>query len=287
VKHRLHDLGESGRVAGDLSALDGVRFLGRFLSLVGLGALLLGGVGVASAIHVYIREKRPGIAVLRCLGAGQATAFVAYLIQAALLGLVGAAAGVVLGVAVQALLPVVLADVLPVDVSTRLSLGSAAAGLVIGIWVAVIFALIPLLQARDVPPLAALRQDFDRSPGWLDPFRLVAYALLVGSVIALCIIEAPEPEMGLAFAGALAAATALIAGTGWLMTRAARLWFPARASYPVRQGGTAPPRSARGSRRCRGWRRRPVPGNRRRCRRRCRGTPSTLHTDQRSAPSRS
>ncbi|MEX2049219.1 MAG: FtsX-like permease family protein, partial [Gemmatimonadota bacterium] len=218
------------------SLSNGVRFLGRFLSLVGLGALLLGGVGVASAIHVYIREKRPGIAVLRCLGAGQATAFVAYLIQAALLGLVGAAVGVVLGIAVQALLPVVLADVLPVDVSTRLSLGSAAAGLGIGIWVAVIFALIPLLQARDVPPLAALRQDFDRSPGWLDPFRLVAYALLVGSVITLCVIEAPEPEMGFAFAGALAAATALIAGAGWLMTRAARLWFPARASYPVRQG---------------------------------------------------
>jgi putative ABC transport system permease protein len=64
----------------------------------------------------------------------------------------------------------------------------------------------------------------------------VAYALLVGSVLVLCVIEAPEAEVGVGFAVALAVATALIAGVGWLLTRAARRWFPARASYPVRQG---------------------------------------------------
>ena len=100
---------------------NGVRFLGRFLALVGLAALLLGGVGVASAIHVYVRERRPAIAVLRCLGAGQWTAFVVYLLQAALLGLLGASAGAVLGVALQALMPTVLGGVLPVEVTTRFS----------------------------------------------------------------------------------------------------------------------------------------------------------------------
>jgi putative ABC transport system permease protein len=214
----------------------GINFLGEFLALVGLGALLLGGVGVASAIHVYIREKRASIAVLRCVGAGQATAFVAYLIQAAVLGLAGAVGGVVLGLVVQALLPWVLADVLPVDVSTRFSPTAAAAGLGVGVWVAVIFALIPLLGARDVPPLAALRQDFEGGRRLADPLRLFAYALLVGSVLLLCVIEAPEAEVGLVFAGALAVAAALVAGVGWLLTRAARRWFPARASYPVRQG---------------------------------------------------
>ncbi len=218
------------------SLSNGIRFLGRFLALVGLGALLLGGVGVASAIHVYIREKRASIAVLRCIGAGQATAFIAYLIQAAVLGLAGAVAGVAVGLGVQAILPTVLADVLPVEVTTRFSASSAGAGLGIGVWVAVIFALIPLLGARDVPPLAALRQDFERRRRWLDPARLAAYALLAGSVLLLCVIEAPEEDVGLAFAAALAVATALIAGVGWVMTRAARRLFPARASYPVRQG---------------------------------------------------
>ena len=218
------------------SLSNGIRFLGEFLALVGLGALLLGGVGVASAIHVYIREKRASIAVLRCIGAGQATAFVAYLIQAAALGLVGAVGGVLLGILVQALLPTLLVDVLPVDVTTRVSPTAAAAGLGIGVWVAVIFALIPLLGARDVPPLAALRQDFEGRTRRRDPLRIGAYGALVGSVLLLCVIEAPEAEVGLGFAAALAVATGLVAGAGWLMTRAARRWFPARASYPVRQG---------------------------------------------------
>jgi putative ABC transport system permease protein len=218
------------------SLSNGVRFLGRFLGLVGLGALLLGGVGVASAIHVYIREKRAAIAVLRCLGAHQATAFAAYLLQAALLGLLGALAGVVVGLLAQALLPTALADVLPVDVTTRVSFGSAAAGLGIGVWVALIFALIPLLGVRDVPPLAALRHDFEPGGRRSDTLRLGVYALAAGSVLLLCTIEAPEPDVGLGFAGALAVAAALVAATAWLLTRAARRWFPSGAPYPVRQG---------------------------------------------------
>jgi len=218
------------------SLSNGVRFLGRFLALVGLGALLLGGVGVAAAIHVYIREKRPGIAVLRCIGAGQSTAFLAYLIQAAWLGLVGAAAGVVLGVVLQEAMPVLLANVLPVQVETRLSLTSIGAGLGIGVWVAVVFALIPLLQVRDVPPLAALRQDFEPPRRRFDVPRLAAYTLLAASVVGLCVIEAPDDELGVAFAFALAAAAGMIAGVGWGLTKATRRFFPAWASYPVRQG---------------------------------------------------
>ena len=215
---------------------NGIRFLGRFLSLVGLSALLLGGVGVASAIHVYIREKRPGIAVLRCIGAGQATAFVAYLIQAALLGLMGAGAGVLVGIAAQRLMPIVLAGVLPVDVTIRLSPLSVLAGLGIGVWVAVVFALIPLLQVRDVPPLAALRQDFEPARRRRDPARIGAYGALGASIVALCAFEAPEPDVGLAFAGGLAVAGAAIAGVAWALTRLTRRFFPARAAYPVRQG---------------------------------------------------
>lgn len=215
---------------------NGVRFLGRFLALVGLGALLLGGVGVASAIHVYIREKRPGIAVLRCIGVGQSTAFVAYLLQAAWLGLVGAAAGVVLGVALQESMPFLLDGVVPVRIDTRFSPGSAAAGLAIGVWVAVVFALIPLLAVRDVPPLAALRSDFEPVRRRFDLPRSAAYVLLAASVVGLCVLEAPDAELGLTFAGGLAAATALVAGAGWGLARLTRRFFPSGASYPVRQG---------------------------------------------------
>jgi putative ABC transport system permease protein len=242
VRERYDSLFDAADVDYDLaeeqaqSLSNGVRFLGRFLGLVGLGALLLGGVGVASAIHVYIREKRASIAVLRCLGAHQASAFAAYLAQAALLGFCGALAGVAVGLLVQALLPTVLADVLPVEVTTSFSLRSAAAGLGIGVWVALVFALIPLLGVRNVPPLAALRQDYETARRRWDPVEVAVYTLAAGSVVLLCVIEAPEPEVGVSFAAALAAAAALVAAVGWLLARAAKRWFPTRAPYPVRQG---------------------------------------------------
>lgn len=218
------------------SLANGVRFLGRFLALVGLAALLLGGVGVASAIHVYIREKRRDIAVLRCIGAGQGTAFLAYLLQAAGLGLLGAGAGVVLGVLLQEIMPLALAGVLPVDVTTRLSVPSIAAGLGMGVWIALVFALIPLLEVRNVPPLAALRQDFEPHRRRLDPAKATAYALVAASVVGLCVAEAPEPELGLAFATGLALAAGSIAAVGWGLVRMTRRLFPGRATYAIRQG---------------------------------------------------
>jgi len=213
-----------------------VGFLGRFLALVGLSALLLGGIGVASAIHVYIREKRSSVAVLRCLGAGQWMVVLAYLLQAGALGLLGASIGVVVGVGVQHLLPLVLAGALPVDVHARFSASAIGAGLGIGVWVALIFALIPLLQLRDVPPLQALRQDFEPPRRRRDPIRFLAWAALGGSVLFLCVLEAPDRNVGIGFALALGASTALLALTAWILMRLTRRFFPSRAAYPIRQG---------------------------------------------------
>ena len=218
------------------SLSNGIRFLGRYLALVGLAALLLGGIGVASSIHVYVREKRPGVAVLRCMGASQWTAFLAYLIQAGAMGLLGSLAGVALGVMVQGTLPFVLTNLLPVEVSTRLSVGPALTGLGIGVWIALIFALIPLLGVKDVPPLQALRQDFEPVRRRANPLTIGAYALLGASVLILCTLEAPEPALGLGFAGALFAAVGVLTLVGWSLTLLTRRFFPRSASYPIRQG---------------------------------------------------
>ncbi|HSG50077.1 MAG TPA: FtsX-like permease family protein, partial [Longimicrobiales bacterium] len=214
---------------------NGVEFLGRFLGLVGLGALLLGGVGVASAIHVYVQEKRASVAVMRCLGARQRVPFLVYLLQAVGLGGLGAAAGVVLGVALQRLLPIVLAPVLPVPITPTFSLGSALAGLGVGIWVALAFALLPLLKIRDVTPLQALRSDVEpaRTAGWL---RAAVLGCVAVSVTVLCVLEAPEADIGLGFAAGLAVAI----GALWVVARGlaalTRRFFPSRLPYPVRQG---------------------------------------------------
>lgn len=214
------------------SALDR---LARFLGLVGLAALLLGGVGVASAVHVYVRERLDSVALLRCLGARQNTVFTLYLVQAAMLGALGAAVGAVLGLAVQASLPRVLGDFLPLDVTTSISWPAVATGFGIGIGVAVLFALLPLLQVRNVPPLRTLRRDTE--PGrtaWTS--RLLVLGALGLSIVGLSVWQAPRRDMGLAFALAIAVTVAVLWLTAVLLTYATRRFFPARARYVVRQG---------------------------------------------------
>lgn len=213
-----------------------VDYLGRYLGLVGLAALLLGGVGVGSAVHVFTRERRTSIAVLRCIGVHQRSVFTAYLLQAAVLGLAGATLGALAGVGVQALLPMALAEILPVQVTTRITLGPVVTGLAIGVWVALVFAWLPLLAVRDVPPLRAVREDVEPTRRRWDPARVLAWAALGASVVALSMLEAPEKDQGLGFAAGLVATIVVLWCAGWALVGLTRRLVPRRAPYPIRQG---------------------------------------------------
>ena len=213
-----------------------IGYLGRYLGLVGLAALLLGGVGVGSAVNVFVRERRTAVSVLRCLGAQQRSVFAAYLLQAALLGFGGAALGAVVGMLAQQGLPILLAEVLPVRVTTELRWGPVGVGLGMGVWVALLFAWLPLLAVRDVPPLRALREDVDPNRRRWDPMRILAWAALGGSIFWLSILQAPEPDQGVGFALGLAATIAVLWAAGWGLVWLTRRFFPRSAPYPVRQG---------------------------------------------------
>jgi len=215
---------------------EAVSTLSRFLGLVGLTALLLGGLGVGSAVNVFVREKRAVIATLRCLGATQAQAFTAYLLQAALLGLAGAAAGVLLGIAVQAVLPLLLQGALPFDVAFRVRLAPVLSGLAIGLLVAVLFALLPLLEIRGITPLQAIRQEVEPVQRRFDPTRAAAWLLLATGVAALAMWQAGDWRPGLAYAGGIAAAILLLLACASLLIMATRRWFPTHARFVVRQG---------------------------------------------------
>lgn len=215
---------------------EAVGTLSRFLGLVGLTALLLGGLGVGSAVNVFVREKRHVIATLRCLGATQAQAFTAYLLQAALLGITGATAGVFLGVAVQAALPYLLQGVLPFDVAFRLRLTPILSGIVTGVVVAVLFALLPLLEIRGITPLQAIRQEVEPVRRRFDPMRAFAWLLLAVGVAVLAIWQAGGWRPGVAYATAIAGAVLLLLACATLLIAATRRWFPARAGFAIRQG---------------------------------------------------
>jgi putative ABC transport system permease protein len=214
----------------------GIGFLGDFLGLVGLGALLLGGLGVASAVHVFVRERLAQVAVLRCIGAQQGEVFSAYLLQAAALGLVGASLGAVLGLGVQQVLPTLFAGVLPVDVQPQIWWSTLAIGVGSGVWISSLFALFPLLAIRDVPPLRAIRTSTEvaRASDWRA--RAWVGGLLVGSVTLLAMSQAPNVETGVGFTLGLLVAAAILAGLGLLIVRVTRRLVPAKAAYTIRQG---------------------------------------------------
>jgi putative ABC transport system permease protein len=211
--------------------------LSRYLGLVGLVALFLGGIGVASAVHAFIKGKIETVAVLRCLGASGQTVLRVYLLQAVTVGLLGGLGGAALGVAAQRSLARVLGDFLPVEVRVSLSLPAIAFGVGMGLWVATAFALVPLLAVRHVSPLAVLRRPFEEhAPPSRDPGRRVVLALLAASLVALAMLQVRRALPGLVFAAGIGCALALFWLAALLLTWSARRFLPRRLPYLWRQG---------------------------------------------------
>jgi putative ABC transport system permease protein len=210
-----------------------------FLGVVGLVALLLGGIGVASGVHAFVMRKIDTVAVLRCLGATSWQVLTIYVVQAAVMGLIGAALGGVLGIFFQLLLPLGLKDFLPVDVSVHLAPASVGLGLIVGVWVALVFALRPLVAIRRVSPLQALRREADAIVlrlGRLDPLRVGVSLAIVGSVVLLALTRAGNVRRGLGFSVAIMLAVGALFGTAVLLSSLARRLVRPRWPFVLRQG---------------------------------------------------
>lgn len=169
-----------------------------FLSLVGFIALLLGGVGVASAIHVHVKSKLGSVAILRCLGCSTAQTFAIYLAQGMALGALGAGVGSLLGIGTQVILPKVLGDFIPFTIEFHLAWGAIALAGGIGFVGCMLFALIPLITLRRVSPLAAIRSSFE--PKWrFDFVQACLFALLAMFVLGFAILHARRMRDGIGF----------------------------------------------------------------------------------------
>lgn len=218
---------------------ESINELADFLGIVGLIALLLGGIGVASGVSAFVARKIDAVAILRCLGATSGQVLSIYTVQAALMGLAGAAFGALIGVGIQMFLPSVVGEFLPVDVAVRIEPTVVLTGLALGVCVAMVFALRPLLALRSVSPLQALRRDADPAVlrgRWLDIPRLLVDGLLVGSVLFLAIRRAEGWQQGVGFAVAIALVLLALWGAAALLSRLARALVSSRWPYVVRQG---------------------------------------------------
>ncbi|NUO63099.1 MAG: FtsX-like permease family protein [Gemmatimonadaceae bacterium] len=210
-----------------------------FLGIVGLVALLLGGVGVASGVHAFVTSKIDVAAVLRCLGATSRQVLAIYSLQAAAMGLIGAMGGTLLGIAVQLLLPHVAASLLPVQVHVALQPRAVLLGLSVGVWVALVFALWPLVSLRRVSPLQTLRRESDAEAlqlGRFDFARVIVAVALIASVGAIVLARAESPREGIGFAVAIAVAVGVLALAAALVSRGARALLRARWPFALRHG---------------------------------------------------
>lgn len=209
----------------------------RFLSLVGFIALLLGGIGVASAIHIHIKQRLNTVAILRCLGASSRQASTIYLIQAAVMSLAGAAAGVLLGIGIQNLMPLVVREFLPVAISFEVSWRAVWQGLVMGLGIGLLFALLPLLTVRRISPLLALRFTYEKEDALpREPLRWLVYGLIVLAIFLFALSRTQRWTHGLAFTGGTVAAFIFLVAVASLITFLVKRFFPNSWSYVWRQG---------------------------------------------------
>jgi putative ABC transport system permease protein len=218
---------DTGRSFNDLS---------NFLSLVGFIALLLGCIGVASAIHIYIKEKIPTIAILRCLGAKSMQAFLIYLIQIVSIGFIGAVIGAVLGTVVQQFLPLVLKDLIAVEITTAISWKAIGEGIALGVFISLLFALLPLISLRKISPLNTLRISFNETSIIKDKAKWLVYALILLFIVCFTYLQLNSWVRSLFFTAGVIVAFLILVLIAMLMMWLVRKFFPSSWSYLWRQG---------------------------------------------------
>ena len=196
----------------------------QFLTLVGLTALLVGGVGVANAVASLVDRKRDDIATLKALGATGGMVFAATLTQVGLLAVVGTIIGLVIGSALPSLVVAAFGAAIPAPVATSVQPGELATAAAYGLLVALAFALWPLGRAHDVPVSALFRDTVDGERRWPRGRYLALVALTLAVLVTLSVATSFNPRLAMGFmAGAAGIFVALRLVAAGIMAVAARL----------------------------------------------------------------
>ncbi len=205
----------------------------QFFSLLAFIALILGCIGVASSVHIYAREKRDEVAVLRCIGSSGWQAFNIFFIQIFFLGLLGSILGAGLGAAIQKAIPLVFKNFIPVDMPFAISWAAVAQGLMLGVMVSILFAILPLVAIRFVPPLTVLRAD-SAPQKVFSKMRWTAIILIALFPFLAAAYQTSNWLTGLAFAAGLGLALGFLSLVAMGLLRLVRKFFPTNARFVFR-----------------------------------------------------
>lgn len=207
-----------------------------FMSLVAFIALLLGCIGVASAVHIYVKEKVASVSILRCLGATAFQATLIYLIQIAMVGFAGSILGSLLGVFIQQFLPIVMKDFLPLEITARVSYAAIFQGIATGLIVSVIFSLLPLLGLRRVSPLNTLRASAEHATSSTDRLKWLVYFIIVVFLVGFSYIQLGQLKQAAIFTAGVGLCFLVLVGMANLLITLTKRYFPSSWNYLYRQG---------------------------------------------------
>ncbi len=157
-----------------------------FMTVVGLTALLVGGVGVGNAVRAFLQSRQATIATLKCLGASARMIFAVYMIQVMALAVVGVMAGVALGVLAPVAAAPIVGDQLPIDIHIGVYPKPLLLSVIFGLLVTLVFSLLPLARARTVPAANLFRDlvaPVRGATAWRDVVVFAGLVLLLGGVV--------------------------------------------------------------------------------------------------------
>ncbi|MTI22007.1 FtsX-like permease family protein [Fulvivirga sp. RKSG066] len=222
VEEQKEDLGE------------GFQNLYKFFNLLAFIALILGCIGVASSVHIYVKEKRKTVAVLRCIGASGWQAFNIFFIQTIALGLLGTLLGIGLGLLIQYALPVLLQEFIPFELELSLAWRAIGQALLLGLIISMLFSVLPLVSVRFVPPLSVLRATFQPLQR-ISKVRVTVIVLIILFPLLFAAYQTKSIVTGLFFFAALMIAFLSLAGVAYALMRLVKRYFPSGWSFIWRQ----------------------------------------------------
>ncbi len=221
-----------------------------YLGLIGLTSLFVGGIGIACTIHGFMRRKLTTVAILKTLGAGAGLLIRVYLLQSLFMGLLGSLGGVVLGVGLQRLLPALLGELIPVVVTSQITVLPLVKGLLVGALTAFCFTIWPLLAIKEIPPALVFRRDVEprHAPAgsrWKlirdsvtgvarDPHRLGTAVMMGCGLTVLATWQARSLTLGALFIVAFCAAVLLLQAGVWALLHGLGK-LPRPRSFVIRQ----------------------------------------------------
>lgn len=197
-----------------------VRQMGEFLTLVGLAALMIAGIGIGGGVSSYLEARRASIATLKVVGATSGDIARIYLLQILSAGIVGSLAGLIVGVLITPLLASALGDLLPVSTGFIFEPVALARATAYGLLVALVFAAPPLMRAREFPAMELMRARIAPLAA-ASRAALLPVGLGVTAIVVLSLLSSTRLQTTALFLAGAAGLLALLTALGWAIRRGA------------------------------------------------------------------